>query len=92
MDTAESEYKEYGGNENNGERIDEQGEYAGGLDREMTSKVGKDAKAFVLTLLEKEPFTVLTKWERGDCEGLRYLLADGWGIERGNLGRRFERI
>jgi endonuclease YncB( thermonuclease family) len=63
VDTPESEYKEYGGNENNGKRIDEQGEYFGGLDREETTKIGKDAKAFVMTLLKKEPFKVLTKWE-----------------------------
>ena len=63
VDTPESQYKEYGGNENNGKRIDDQGKYFGGLDREMTTKVGQDAKAFVLTLLKKEPFKVLTKWE-----------------------------
>ena len=63
VDTPESEYKEYGGSENNGKRIDDQGKYFGGLDREKTTQIGKDAKAFVLTLLKKEPFKVLTKWE-----------------------------
>lgn len=63
VDTPESEYKEYGGGESNGKRLDEQGEYFNGLDRKGTTMIGKDAKAFVLTLLKKEEFKVLTKWE-----------------------------
>ena len=63
VDTPESEYKEYGRGENNGERLDQQAEYFGGLGRDGVTKVGKDAKAFVLGLLKKGDFKVLTKWE-----------------------------
>lgn len=63
VDTPESEYKEYGRGENNGERLDEQGEYFNGMDRDDVTKVGKDAKAFVLNLLKEQEFKVLTKWE-----------------------------
>ena len=63
VDTPESEYKTYRGGDNNGERLDEQGEYFDGLDREGMTEIGTDAKKFVLGLLKKEPFQVLTKWE-----------------------------
>jgi endonuclease YncB( thermonuclease family) len=63
VDTPESEYKTYGGGENNGERLDEQGEYFGGLDRDGITAVGVEGKSFVLNLLSKKPFKVLTKWE-----------------------------
>ncbi len=63
VDTPENGYKEYGGGENNGKRLDDQGKYFNGLDRDETAEVGKDAKAFVLGLLKKEKFKVLTKWE-----------------------------
>ena len=63
VDTPESEYKEYGGGENNGDRLDEQGKYFNGMGRDDVAKVGKDAKAFVLNLLKEERFKILTKWE-----------------------------
>ncbi len=63
VDTPESEYKTYGGGENNGDRLDEQGAYFGGLNRDEVAKVGADAKKFVLAVLKKSPFKVLTKWE-----------------------------
>lgn len=63
VDAPESEYKEYGGGENNGKRLDDQGEYFNGLDRKATAAVGKDARAFVLGLLKGGEFKVLTKWE-----------------------------
>ena len=63
VDTPESEYKTYGGGESNGKRLDQQGEYFNGLDRDGVTAVGKDAKNFVLGLLKKAPFKVLTKWE-----------------------------
>ena len=49
--------------EHNGERIDEQGKEMGGLDRDETIKVGKEAKAFTLQLLKRGNFKVMTKWE-----------------------------
>ena len=63
VDTAESKYKTYPGGDNNGKRIREQGEYFGGLSQDETTALGTDAKKFVLKLLEKENFTVVTKWE-----------------------------
>ena len=63
VDAPESEYKEYGRGENNGERLDEQAEYFGGMSRDAIASVGKDAKAFVLGILKEGDFQVLTKWE-----------------------------
>lgn len=63
VDTPESEYKTYRGGENNGERLDEQGEYFGGLSREQAAAIGKKAKEFTLDLLGEETFTLRTKWE-----------------------------
>ena len=83
VDTPESEYKEYGGGESNGERLDEQGEYFNGLDRKETTTIGKDAKAFVLNLLKKKPFKVLTKWEDVVRPGREYcfVIVDWEGQE-----------
>ena len=61
-DTPESEYKTYGGGENNGKRLDDQAEYFG-ISREQVIDVGKEAKSFTLRLLKKEPFKIVTKWE-----------------------------
>ena len=63
VDAPETEYREYGGGENNGKRIDEQAREMGGLDRDGITKIGKEAKAFTLELLEKGGFKVMTKWE-----------------------------
>ena len=74
VDSPESEYKEYGGGENNGERLDEQAEYFGGMSRDAVASVGMDAKAFVLGLLKKGDFQVLTKWEDVMRPGREYCL------------------
>ncbi len=63
VDTAESKYKTYRDGNNNGKRIREQGEYFGGLDMQVTTEIGKVAKSFVIDLLSKQNFTVVTKWE-----------------------------
>lgn len=63
VDTPESKYKTYPGGEDNGQRIREQGQYFGGLDRAETTTVGSEAKKFTLELLRKQKFTVVTKWE-----------------------------
>jgi len=63
VDTAESAYKEYRGGDNNGARLDEQGDYFGGLNRNQTADLGIAAKKFVLAELEKKPFTIFTKNE-----------------------------
>ena len=57
VDTPESRKHKH-----NGKRIQEQGEYFGGLSMQVTTEVGKIAKSFVKDLLKK-PFTVVTKWE-----------------------------
>ena len=63
VDTPESAYKTYPGGDNNGKRLDEQGEYFGGLSRDETAAVGVASKKFVLKLLSKNNFTLLTKNE-----------------------------
>jgi len=63
VDTAESAYKTYKGGDNNGDRLDEQGEYFGGLSRDYTAATGVAAKKFVLNLLSKNNFTIFTKSE-----------------------------
>lgn len=63
VDTAESKFKNYEGGEDNGDRIREQGAYFGGLEMQVTIEMGRVAKSFVLDLLSKEHFTVVTKWE-----------------------------
>lgn len=63
VDAAESSEKEYRGGNNNHKRIREQGEYFGGLNMTATTDLGKMAKSFVINLLSKQNFTVVTKWE-----------------------------
>jgi len=63
VDTPESAYKEYRDGNNNGSRLDDQGDYFGGLSRDYTAKVGQLAKKYVMQKLTKKPFTILTKGE-----------------------------
>lgn len=62
-DTAESAYKTYGGGENNGERLDKQGLYFGGLNRDQTAKLGQMGKKRTMSLIKGKKFKVITKWE-----------------------------
>lgn len=62
VDSPESAYRTYRGGDNNGKRLDEQAREFG-VSREEVIKVGKEAKDFVLGLLRKGDFKVLTKWE-----------------------------
>ena len=63
-DTAESAYKTYGGGENNGERLDKQGKYFGGLDRDKTAKLGQMGKERTMSLIKGKKFKVITKWQK----------------------------
>ncbi len=63
VDAPESAYRTYGGGENNGERLAEQGKYFGGLDRAETVEVGQAAKKFTLDLLGRQDFKIRTKWQ-----------------------------
>lgn len=74
VDTPESAYKEYGGGENNGKRLREQGEAFGGLSQEDTTTVGRTAKKFVQKLLKQGDFAVLTKWENVYGPDRKYAL------------------
>lgn len=47
----------------NGERLDHQGRYFGGLDREQTIALGQAAQAFTAQCLRKEAFRVETRWQ-----------------------------
>jgi len=62
-DTAESAYKTYGGGENNGDRLDKQGKYFGGLNREQTAKLGQLGKERTMSLIKGKQFKVITKWQ-----------------------------
>lgn len=72
VDTPESKYKEYRNGENNGKRIQDQGKYFGGLDRETTTELGTKGKRFVADLLGKKPFRVITRWENVFTPERRY--------------------
>ena len=62
VDTPESAYKEYRNGENNGERLDQQAKYFS-INRKKAIEIGKKAKQFTQRLLQKHPFTIVTKWE-----------------------------
>ena len=62
-DTAESAYKTYGRGENNGERLDKQGKYFGGLNRDQTAQLGKMGKKRTMSLLKGQKFKIITKDE-----------------------------
>ena len=47
----------------NGERLDDQGRYFGGLKREQTLAIGKAAQAFTLDLMRRQAFRVETRWQ-----------------------------
>jgi len=63
VDTPESQFKTYSGGEDNGQRLQEQGQYFGELSQEETTMVGRTAKEFVKKILAGKSFTILTKWE-----------------------------
>ena len=48
----------------NGDRIADQGRYFGGLSEGRTVEMGEAARDFSLETLRRQPFTVLTRWER----------------------------
>ncbi|GHC61231.1 thermonuclease family protein [Roseibacillus persicicus] len=74
VDTPESEFKQYGGGENNGKRLAEQGEYFGGLGQGDTTTVGRASKELVKKILSKNDFQVLTKWENVYGPDRKYCL------------------
>lgn len=47
----------------NGERLDHQGRYFGGLTREETISIGQKAKEHTEQLLTSRPFRVVTRWQ-----------------------------
>lgn len=60
VDTPETKDKRY---ENHKKRVSQQAQYFGGIDYFEAIEVGRDAKDFVLKLLQKNSFTVFTKDE-----------------------------
>jgi len=72
VDAPESKYKEYRNGESNGKRIQDQGKYFGGLDRETTTRLGTKGKRFVAELLGNKPFRVVTRWENVFSPERRY--------------------
>jgi len=63
LDNFISNTSTYGGGENNGERLDKQGKYFGGLNREQTAKLGKLGKERTMSLVKGQKFKVITKWQ-----------------------------
>ncbi|NWK57019.1 thermonuclease family protein [Verrucomicrobiaceae bacterium N1E253] len=63
VDTPESRAKTYRNGENNHRRIAQQGDYFGGLDQKQCTRIGAEAKEFVLNLLRAGKFRVATRWE-----------------------------
>ncbi|MFM2199351.1 MAG: hypothetical protein RLZZ505_2783 [Verrucomicrobiota bacterium] len=63
VDTPESAFKTYGGGENNHRRIDQQAADMGGITPQQAVEIGKKAKAFTLSTLEKSAFTIHTEWD-----------------------------
>ena len=63
VDTPESAFKTYGGGENNHRRIQQQADAMGGISSTQAVEIGKKAKKYTLTLLERSPFTIYTEWD-----------------------------
>ena len=63
VDAPETAYRTYRNGGNNGKRLDDQAGEFGGVSREEVVEIRKEAKAFVLGILKKGDFKVLTKWE-----------------------------
>lgn len=61
-DAAEKYYSDR--YEDQRERVQEQAEDFGGLSIDETTKLGEAAKKYVASLIEDQPFTIFTKWER----------------------------
>ncbi len=72
VDAPESRYREYANGDNNGKRIQTQGNYFGGLEREVTTGLGSEAKRFVTELLATKRFRVVTRWENVFSPERRY--------------------
>ncbi|PQJ29643.1 hypothetical protein [Rubritalea profundi] len=72
VDAPESRYREYANGDTNGKRIHAQGTYFGGLDRETTTDLGAKGKRFVVDLLARKPFRVITRWEHVFSPERRY--------------------
>ena len=63
VDAPESAFKRYAGGETNHARIRGQAAELGGITPEQAVDVGRQAKEFTLELLEREPFTLFTRWD-----------------------------
>jgi endonuclease YncB( thermonuclease family) len=62
VDCPESAFRNYGGNANNTDRIDDQARYFS-ITPEQAVEIGKKAEEHTLGLLRQRPFTVFTDWE-----------------------------
>ena len=63
VDAPESAFRSYGGGQNNHKRIAQQAADLGGITSQQAVELGKQAKAFTLSLLGAAPFTIHTEWE-----------------------------
>lgn len=63
VDAPESAFKTYGNGENNHSRIGHQATDLGNITPQQAVEIGKDAKDYTLSLLEKNSFTIHTKWD-----------------------------
>jgi endonuclease YncB( thermonuclease family) len=63
VDAPESGFRSYRGGRNNHGRIAQQAADMGGITPQQAVEIGKMAKAFTLSTLEKSPFTIHTAWD-----------------------------
>jgi endonuclease YncB( thermonuclease family) len=63
VDAPESGERTYRNGESNGTRLDDQARDLGGLTREGTIALGREAKERVHGILARGPFTVATRWQ-----------------------------
>lgn len=63
VDAPESDFRSYGGGNNNHGRIADQAKDLGGISPQQAVDIGKKAREFTLTHLAKAPFTVHTVWD-----------------------------
>jgi endonuclease YncB( thermonuclease family) len=74
VDTPESQFKTYRDGNDNGERIEQQGKYFGGLSLDETTSIGKKARELTVELLSETAFDLYTKHDEVYDSGRFYCV------------------
>ncbi len=84
VDTPESAFRTYRNGDTNHRRIADQARDMDGISSREAVKIGKRAKEFTLSLLEKHRFTILTAWDSPFKDGRyhAFVLVQDQGKER----------